>query len=340
MKQKELQEFLYFVIHNKNLTRAQQMKRDALLARDYSHREDNSFTDLKHPNNNNSVEFKAISALDTAQFFALFNNPKGFKYLTHDFDSVNDERPHTLNALYTQVKEILKEKKDKIPYSLWVLINNYVEGKNEWIDTFGKVHNSYINDSNWKRWSIQNKLHPICNTDFSKEIMSFRSTVRLVSPLLKEICENAKKGLSINVKDEKLEKADFYTNTYILYNVIKRIFCMMDRRVDNPEVSVSYKRITDSQGRMLRQIIISQIGSYGLQPIEDVKEKLLNNNEAGDFGAIRKYLNGYCLWQVETSWDGQPYRWNILKTEDMPDLETMCEDQIIGFTHKLIFYIV
>lgn len=36
MKRKELQEFLYFFTHNKSLTRAQQMKRDALLARDYA----------------------------------------------------------------------------------------------------------------------------------------------------------------------------------------------------------------------------------------------------------------------------------------------------------------
>lgn len=35
MEQKELQEFLYFFTHNKNLTRAQQHKRDALLARDF-----------------------------------------------------------------------------------------------------------------------------------------------------------------------------------------------------------------------------------------------------------------------------------------------------------------
>lgn len=35
MKQKELQEFLYFITHNKSLTRVQQKKRDALFARDY-----------------------------------------------------------------------------------------------------------------------------------------------------------------------------------------------------------------------------------------------------------------------------------------------------------------
>lgn len=35
MEQKDLQEFLYFFTHNKSLTRAQQFKRDALLARDF-----------------------------------------------------------------------------------------------------------------------------------------------------------------------------------------------------------------------------------------------------------------------------------------------------------------
>lgn len=35
MEQKELQEFLYFFTHNKSLTRTQQFKRDALLARDF-----------------------------------------------------------------------------------------------------------------------------------------------------------------------------------------------------------------------------------------------------------------------------------------------------------------
>lgn len=38
MEQKELQEFLYFFTHNKSLTRAQQLKRDALLARDYANK--------------------------------------------------------------------------------------------------------------------------------------------------------------------------------------------------------------------------------------------------------------------------------------------------------------
>ena len=135
MEKKELQEFIYFFTHNKSLTRAQQLKRDALLARDYVGKEDNSINITKPQSVTNSEVFKALSALETAQFFSLFNNPMGLKYLTHDFDSVNDGRPQTLESLYSQAKEILKEKKNTLPFSLWVLINSYVEGK-----IVGRIH--------------------------------------------------------------------------------------------------------------------------------------------------------------------------------------------------------
>lgn len=116
---------------------------------------------------------------------------------------------------------------------------------------------------------------------------------------------------------------------------------MMNRRANKcPEVTISFKRATDTQGMMLRQIVISQRDSFANKAIDDVKERLVRNNEAGDFGAIRNQLNGYCLWQVETLWDDQPYRWNLLKTEDMPETEHIANDSVIGFTHTLTYYLV
>lgn len=342
MKQKELQEFLYFFTHNKNLTRAQQLKRDALLARDYSSQNERSNkSELIKENRDSSKVFKPLSALETAQFLALFNNPMGLKYLTHDFDPINDGRPQSLENLYLQVKELFCKKDLSIPTSLWSPINRYLNGDNKWIDTFGTEHSSYIVDPTWKEWSSQNKMHPINNPDFAKEILSFRSTVRLVSPLLREICDNAKKGLLINVKEEKLEKADFYTNTYILYKVMIRIFSMMNRRANkNPDVVVSYKRTTDANGRMLRQIYITQLESYADQSLDELKNRLAKDPEAGDFGSIRNSLNGYCLWQVESLWDGQPCRWNLLKSDEMPETEDIDKDAVKGFTHILTYYIV
>lgn len=340
-EERELKGFIHYLTHNKNLTKAQQQKRDELLARDCFRKEDFITKEITSDKTERKITFRPLSALDTAQFLSLFNNPMGLKYLTHDFDPISDGRPQSLDDLYRQAKNILEKKDYTIPSSLWAPINNYVEGKNEWRDTFGKSHHSSIVNLQWKEWSIQHKMHPINNPDFLEEIMMFRSTIRLVSPFLKEICKNAQKGLSLNVKEEKLEKADFYTNTYVLYMVIKRIFDMMNRRADKyPDVIISYKRTSDSQGRMLRQVIITQNGSYAAQPLNDSKDRLEKDSEAGDFGAIRSSLNGYCLWQVEALWDGQPYRWNILKADDMPEIEVIDENNITGFTHILTYYIL
>ena len=342
MEQKELKEFLYFLTHNKNLTRTQQLKRDALLARDYlSEKVDSKNSNVNKEKSENHKVFKALSALDTAHFLALFNDPLGLKYLTHDFDPISDGRPQSLETLHSQVRELLNKKDLTIPSSLWSPINRYLEGGKKWYDTFGVEHSSYIVDPKWKEWCLQNKMHPINNPYFANEILSFRSTIRLVSPLLKDICDRAKKGLTINVKEVKLEKADFYTNTYILYIVMKRILSMMNRRASkNPDVVVSYKRTTDAHGRMLRQIIVTQFGSYANTSLDDLKNRLTNDPEAGDFGSIRNFLNGYCLWQVESLWEGQPFRWNLLKTEEMPETEEISKDSVAGFTHILTYYIV
>lgn len=339
MEKKELKEFIHYLTQGKNISREQRLKVGELLARDYIQKGINAT--LKNGSVEEQHGFKALSALDTAYFLSQFNNPMGLKYLTHDFDSITDGRPQSIESIYNQVKEVLRKKDYKIPQSLWILINNFLEGKKKWSDTFGVAHDSYLINPMWIDWSNRNNMHPINNSIFAKEIMAFRSTIRLVSPSLKDICEKAKNGLSLNIEEDKLEKADFYTNTYILYVVIKRILLMMSRRGDKyPNVFISFKRNTDAEGRMLRKIIITQKESYANKSLNDIIDRLAKNNEAGDFGSIRSILNGYCLWQIESIWDGQPLRWNILKTDNMSEIETIEGDSIRGFTHILTYYLV
>ena len=226
MDNKDIQDFIHFITHSKSMTKDQLRKRDYLLARDC--KPNNSNLDSKEVISTNQKKskssFKLLSPIDTALFLSLFNKPAGLKYLTHDFDERNDANiPHTLDELYQQVAQILESRKYSLPSSLWTPINNYLRGGKIWRDTFGNDHVSCIIMNKWKEWSLRNNMHPINNPDFAKEIMSFRTTLRLVPPLLKEICGKAKQGLSINVAEENLEKADFYTNTYILFLSIKRI---------------------------------------------------------------------------------------------------------------------
>lgn len=340
MEQKELLEFLQFFTHNKNLTRAQRKKLDVLLARDYMQNDVSPEIESELLDNKSNTVLKPISVIDTASFFALFNKPMGLKYLTHDFDSISDGRPLTIDDLCVQVRNILKETKS-IPQSLWGLINSYLEGKKTWIDTFNVSHKSFINNPEWVKWSTQTKMHPINNPLFEKEIMAFRSTVRIVPQSLNKICARARENLRLSVVEENLEKADFYTNTFVLYTVIKRILTMMNRRVEKaPNVNISYKRKTDEQGRLLRQIIITQKDSFPEKSIQEVEERMIKYPEAGDLGFIRKFLNGYCLWQIESIWDDKPCRWNILKTEEMPEFEEIERHSIVGFSHILTFYLL
>lgn len=335
MELKELQNFIYFFTHNKSLNRSQKIRRDKLLARDLESDKSTKLITREKKEN----DFVPISPLNTALFFSQFNDPLALKYLTHDFDVNDDERPHSMPSLIKQVKEVIDKKEQKMPDSLWALIHGFIF-KGKWLDTYENVHTSSFTDKLWMVWSEMNNMHPICNPNFRSEIMAFRSTVRVVPPVLQEIIDKLKAETSLNITTEQLAKADFYTNTYILNKVIKRIFAMMDKRSGSfHDVTVAYTRSQDPEGRMLRNIVITQKGSFASKPLTDVKGRLDRSPEAGDFGAIRSMLNGYCFWSVTSVWEGNPYKWNILKDSDMGEIEPISGD-VEGFTHKLTFYIV
>ena len=86
--EKELQEFIYFFTHNKSLTRTQQLKRDALLARDY--------VGLKYPNNGSHENKSNMSLLHTPQKVVAFlhqfteKNTLALKYTSHYWDKNSD----------------------------------------------------------------------------------------------------------------------------------------------------------------------------------------------------------------------------------------------------------
>ena len=364
MDNQDLQYFINYLFHNKRLTEKQIKKRNYLLSKTFStlpadveqglegskHEINESIeaggvtktvtTKSNETNANTNKAFVMLYPLDTASFLSKFNDPFGLKYLTHDFDPTYDGRPQTIEALEIQVNNIFKEKEFIIPKSLWVLISGFCS-KGNWLDTFGTEHISSLNDPDWLQWSKENARHPINHPVYEKEIMSFRSTIRVVPPNLQTICQKAMKGSTLLLEQNKLEKADFYTNTHTLYFAIKRIIRTMNTRSDQyPNVNISYARSTDLEGRMLRHVIITQLHSSSDKSIEDAIDRLNRDPEAGDFGAIRQMLNGYCYWQVESTWDGKPKRWNILRTNEMPEVEDIDNDSIVGFKHILTFYIV
>ena len=107
MKQKELQEFLYFFTHNKNLTRAQQLKRDVLLARDFVNKsglsanlsegkvDDESDKDKNTVPKENSLKHRSgvnegtkyTSPKNMQLFLREFNQDDVLKYTCHQIDT-------------------------------------------------------------------------------------------------------------------------------------------------------------------------------------------------------------------------------------------------------------
>lgn len=325
VSERDIKEFIYFATHSKNFDRKQKLQRDSLLARDMAKRK-------AQPQ-----EFKPMSVSYTANFLANFNRPDGFKYLTHDFDT---ESNVTLPDLREQSYKLLESEKGKIPDSLYVLIYAYLSGKT-WRDAFGDNNNISINDKKWIQWSKKNNnAHPITNPDFEREILKFKKAIRIVPPLLQTIVDKICDKYELHVISKKLDRADFYTNTYILSTVLDRILQMIKRRNENADyqrdVEVSYQReiINDV---VYKKIIILQKDSFPENTFEDVSTRMNNNTEAGDLGAIRKILNGYCYWSIETKWDDSPLRWNILRDDNSPETEPIEDTSAIGFKHILTF---
>lgn len=115
MEKQELQAFIYFFTHNKNLTRSQQLKRDELLARDvymYSQKSEEPVIESKNTEENKGIEaviendklaftesdrniqntsedkgIKYIPPKNLKEFLYRFNQDSILKYTCHEIDT-------------------------------------------------------------------------------------------------------------------------------------------------------------------------------------------------------------------------------------------------------------
>ena len=88
------------------------------------------------------------------------------------------------------------------------------------------------------------KVHLLSNEKISDTILKFRSSIRLVKPVLADIVKRQEaKHSNLRFQTEGLEKADFYTYVWFLENGIKRILDDMSRYSSvTPNVKISFNR--------------------------------------------------------------------------------------------------
>jgi hypothetical protein len=292
----------------------------------------------------NSKSRRGHRPKDTAEFLNLFNDPNGFKYLTHDFSDYED-----IDKLLEKFKSVFDKatQKYEIPTTLYSLVKSFIFGQQSrykfWTDYRGERMIVSWSSSEWLDWARKNRKHPILNVDFSKVIYDFRASVRVVAPglidLIKPMCLKIKNDTKFKIVVENLDKAEFYTNSHNLKKIIEKILLTMIQRTDHPEIAICYERSNSGDYRE-RKIILSQIDSFPENKFDDVRRRLLESPNPGDFGEIRKLCFGYCNWSVETKWDTEWKMWNILDDKGKDEIEPLehAPQRFAGFTHILTFY--
>ena len=279
-----------------------------------------------------------------ADFMRLFDDPKGLKYLTHDFDE--SDQIFDIESFLPKARKVFEENTKAgnlaIPPSLWAIINEFAFSETpNW--------NKGCKDG-WSRpdrikWSRDEKKHLKRNNSFAATIESFRKLTRIEAPelkklinlILKEKFDDKYDDCIIKLKD--CEKADFYTNVSYFSEALKLLLDGVKRRISEcKEITVTYTRATADSYR-LRIITLNHIGSYPMKPLEDFLQDL--GNGKGELADARNKLDGYCDWAIETIWDGKPVRITLLgagnEVEYLPDTEEI-RNRTKGFGHILTFY--
>lgn len=270
---------------------------------------------------------------ETQKFFHLFDYPEGFKYLTHDFPEGEE---WSVDQLKEQCIGILKNYSNysQIPTSLWALVNVFVIGKyykkTDWIDYEGRDQRITYSDF------VGGEGHPILG-DHKEVIERFKNTIRVRMRCLYNLCvswNDPKYGLNITMDKNELNKADFYTNVFILKKSVQRIFQMFASRNDKKDVNIHYHK-EDIKNRRCHILTITQQDSYSEKGVDELRPKL--HGGGGDFATLKHDLSGYCNWSVLSVWNEKPAKWNILRESDVDEIEEVT-DKPVGFTHILTFY--
>lgn len=281
---------------------------------------------------------------DVADFMKLFDNAAYLKYLTHDFDEVDNV--FCVRNFLVEARRIFEQYTHKytIPASLWKIIDQFsFQEFPKWF-AFGKVIEEGWSSKEWIQWS---ELHgyPSKNYEYGEIIRKFKDQIRLKAfPDILQVAIQKKfntRQKNFNFNFIKLEKADFYTHVDSLVVGLEHLLDEVCNRPNLPNVTIQVESKAVEDYR-LRIIHIYHHNSYpSNKSVEEVFEKY--QNSGGNLWEVRKKLFGYCDWYIETIWDEQPMRIHLLKegmvtSKIEVDIEKLDSISRPGFTHTLIFY--
>ena len=340
------QQLLGFFLKNKTLSASQRNKFMELLDTIHyvstnSNKHSENIVGPIEQNAKYNVKFNemriAHDPATTARFLSLLTNPNGLKFLIHDFDP---EINITIQDMISNALEILVSYRLlSINHSLLNLISGFVNGP-KWIDYKNNSHKFHLNSETIKLWEdMYPQIHPSISNKFCHEFQKFRNTLWISKPQLLKILNyivNKNKFLhELKIETVKLDKADFYTNVFVLVKyILNSVLRDISRRDNNARVKVCYERSAWNEYRLC-SIRVTHLGSVA-DSLFVVKERI--RNKGGAMFNLMSSCKGYCDWTIEAKFEDGAKRWRILNYRNLPEFENLDENQVEGFSHIFTFY--
>lgn len=272
----------------------------------------------------------------TVDFLGKFSKPDGFKYLTHRFDDdVTD-----FFTIVNRCRMELRLYHNVIPENLFRIFHGFLYGP-EWTDAEGRVHKEHCSCDRWIDWCLNNPgIHP--REEFGREFEAFRNSVRVYNGSFDEFIQDLADsclfpGIEIDVDERSLSRFDAYVDVRTLRQMVRDILkeiCDYPAVSSHPDVRVYCIRGEESaDGTRMDRICIENAGSFPSQGREQAKSHL--ESGGGFLCSLKKKAEGNMLLSVETSWGGNPCRWNILREHGENEFEGMDPDDVTGFRYVL-----
>lgn len=368
MAQPDINSFISFITKDKNLTKSQIRKRNALLANAHSGNKP-TYTNNDNPFNSN-IAFVRHDPTKIVSFLRNFSkNNTTLKYTTHHWDK-NREGDYDYISFDDFKNKYTKELSKELPIikalceHLWRTIRNFLlndEPSNFWSDEFKlKIgYNKYV-----KAWMDANpSLQP-----FSMPISAFPKEIQPVSLIngripvyfddivnvFKKCIEFRDNNLYFTVRSvfkksdfnidmsalETLRGKTFFTDTENVKNGLGLIANNIFARPEFPELRISCHLLQENEQPKI-QLRITQIGSFSDKDLTD--PKISANSDIGDFQNIIKKLRNLCDFSIESRFRNEQMEQylritylssSLQKEQHITEIEA---NRCDGFTYLLTF---
>lgn len=198
----------------------------------------------------------------------------------------------------------------------------------EWVDNGNSPFEYELSDKQIKK--VENKT--ISSFLDVVEIFKKEIEIRSSENQLKKFFNKKRRALGpdFNIKIEKLEGIDFYTDVQWFERAINHIFDEIKIRAQHPNVTVLAKKNTETK---TVEIIISQISSISNKTVDEMKKEI----DDGNFQEIYNSLFSLCDWSIESKFEDGNYRINYLSESSSVNVSSL-NTEPVGFTHILRFY--